>query len=127
MFKPAHSKVDDFREGRTRQSDSDFLADCGLTLGTEAAEVALVVRRAVAGVGLINPLFIRADDSYPGTLEVLPLWDSMDWLAFVLEVERELGQSLPYGSSDLASKSGPVTVRDLVARVRQLLGRPQNT
>ena len=127
VFKPAHSKVDDFREGRTRQSDNDFLADCGLTPGTEAAKVALAVRRAVAGVGLIDPLFIRSEDSYPGTLEVLPLWDSMDWLAFVLEVERELGQSFPYGSSELASKSGPVTVRDLVARVRELLGKPQNT
>ena len=51
VFKPAHSKVDDFRDGRTRLSDNDFLADFGLTPGTEAAEGALAVRRAVAGVG----------------------------------------------------------------------------
>ena len=122
VFKPAHSKVDDFRDGRTRLSDNDFLADCGLTPGTEAAEIALAVRRAVAGVGLIDPLFIRSEDSYPGTLEVLPLWDSMDWMSFVLLLEEELGQSFTYDPGEFM-KPRPLTVRDLADRARQLLGK----
>ena len=122
IFKTAHSKVADFREGRIRQSDNDFLADCGLTPGTETAEVALAVRRAAAWVGLIDPPFIRADDSYPGTLEVLPLWDSMDWMSFVLLLEEELGQSFPYDPGEFM-KPRPLTVRDLADRARQLLGK----
>jgi len=121
VFKPAHSKVDDFREGRTRQSDNEFLADCGLTPGTEAAEVALAVRRAVAGVGLIDPLFIRAHDSYPGTLEVLPLWDSMDWLCLVFELERELGHSARWEPGEILQHSRFLTVRDLIAHAQGAL------
>ena len=95
MFKTAHCKVHDFREGRPRQPDHEFLADCGVEPGTEMARIALAVRRAVAGIGLVDPLFVRAVDSYPGTLELLPLWDSMDWAAFTMQLEEELGQRLP--------------------------------
>jgi hypothetical protein len=125
VFKPAHSKVDDFRDGRTRLSDNDFLADCGLTPGTEAAEIALAVRRAVAGVGLIDPLFIRADDSYPGTLEVLPLWDSMDWLCLVFELERELGHSARWEPGEILQHSRFLTVRDLIAHAQRALEHGQ--
>ncbi len=124
IFKTAHDKVDEFRKGRTRQPDDAFLVDCGLTRNTEAAEVALAVRRAVAGVGLVDPLFIHADDSYPGTLEILPLWDSMDWIAFMVELERELGRTVPQGS-EVMPKSDPTTVRGLVALVREILERSE--
>ncbi len=56
----------------------------------EAVRIALAVRRAVAGVGLIDPSFIRASDRFPEELGVLPLWDSMDWMSLILELEREL-------------------------------------
>jgi hypothetical protein len=49
VFKTAHCKVDDFRKGRTRQPDHEFLADCGVEAGTDMARIALAVRRAVAG------------------------------------------------------------------------------
>jgi acyl carrier protein len=125
VFKPAHSKVDDFREGRTRQPDDDFLRDCGFESGTEAADIALAVRRAVAGVGLVDPLFVRCDDSYPGTLEVLPLWDSMDWLALASELERELGHSVQWQPGELLRHSQFLTVGDLIAHVRGVLEQVQ--
>src|SRR5262245_9707082 len=90
VVKTAHCRVDDFRRGRTRQPDQEFLADCGVEPGTETARIVLAVRRAVAGIGLVDPLFVRAVDSYPGTLELLPLWDSMDWAAFTMWLEEGL-------------------------------------
>jgi hypothetical protein len=61
VFKPAHSKVDEFRAGRTRQPDDEFLRECGLEPSTATAEIALAVRRAVAAVGLVDPLFVEED------------------------------------------------------------------
>ena len=125
VFKTAHAKVHDFRTGRARQPDDGFLRDCGIEPGTETARVAVAVRRAVAEVGLVDPLFVRAEDSYPGTLEVLPLWDSMDWLAFLFELERELGQKVRWESAGRPAMSCPITVGDMVARVRELLAQPE--
>jgi hypothetical protein len=113
--------VDDFREGRTRQADEEFLRECGVEPGTEAARIALGVRRAVAGVGLVDPLFVTCNDSYPGTLEVLPLWDSMDWLCLVFELERELGQSLQWQPGEILRHSPTLTVSDLIAHVQGVL------
>src|SRR3981081_4388208 len=96
IFKTAHCKVYDFCEGRTRQANEEFLADCGIEPGAEAARIALAVRRAVAGIGLVDPLYVRVADSYPGALELLPLWDSMDWAALQFEIERELGQKVDW-------------------------------
>lgn len=121
VFKPAHSKVDEFRAGRTRQPDDEFLRECGLEPSTAAAEIALAVRRAVAAVGLVDPLFVRCDDSYPGTLDVLPLWDSMDWLSFAFELERELGRSVRWEPSEIVRHSRSVTVSDLIAHVQGVL------
>ncbi len=129
VFKPAHVKVDDFRRGRTRQPDDEFLADCGVQPGTETARIALAVRRAVAFIGLVDPLYVRATDSYPGTLELLPLWDSMDWFSLQMEIERELGQPVPWESAVETPTAGPLTVSQMVVCVRVLLahaaaGRP---
>jgi hypothetical protein len=126
-FKTAHWKVDDFRRGRTRQPDHEFLADCGLEPGTEAARIALAVRRAVAGIGLVDPLFVLASDSYPGTLELLPLWDSIDWFALQLEIEEELGQKVRWEACECAPTAGPVTVGGMVACVRQIQERDNQT
>ena len=119
VFKTAHCKVNDFRRGRTRQPDHEFLADCGVEPGTEMARIALAVRRAVAGIGLVDPLFVRAADSYPGTLELLPLWDSMDWAAFTMELEAELGQRLPDPEKILVASQ--VSVRQMAADMYRII------
>jgi hypothetical protein len=92
VFKPAHSKVADFRKGRTRQPDDEFVAECSVANTPESRRIALGVRRAIAGIGLVDPLFIRASDRFPEELSLLPLWDSMDWLAFIFELEDELDE-----------------------------------
>ncbi len=95
LFKTAHQKVSDFCEGRTRQSDDEFFIDCNLPEDKDAVRVALAVRRSVARVGLIDPLYIRADDRYPEELSALPLWDSMDWLELLLCLDDELKTTIP--------------------------------
>lgn len=95
VFKPARIKVWDFRRGRQRETDDQFFLACNLPNTPWARRVALAVRRAAANVGMVDSQFIRVDDSYPGTLELLPLWDSMDWTEFTVEFEHELGQRIP--------------------------------
>jgi acyl carrier protein len=114
-------KVNEFREGRWRQSDEQFVADCGLPPDSAAALVALAVRRTVASIGLIDPQYIRAIDVYPDQLGVLPLWDSMDWLAFVMELERELGTRITYEETAQLFDPHRVSVKEMVAAVAHLV------
>ncbi len=87
-------KIDKFCQDHTPQADLDFLADCGISENTEAARIALGVRRAVAKCGCIEPAFVATNDDYPGSLEVLPFWDSIDVFGFLLELENEIGVRL---------------------------------
>lgn len=96
VFRTAHCKVDEFRSDRARQPDETFVAECEVPIDADSAHIVVAVRRAVASVGLIDPLFIRAADRYPEELGVLPLWDSLDWMSFVIELERELGKPFSY-------------------------------
>ncbi len=95
LFKTAHQKVDTFCNGRTRQPDELFIQDCDLPEDEDAERVALAVRRAVARVGLVDPLYIRADDREMVELSALPLWDSMDWISLLLYLQDELGITIP--------------------------------
>jgi acyl carrier protein len=121
LFKTAHMKVAEFRAGRTRQPDDQFVADCGLAPRSEAARVALAVRRAVASIGLIDPLYIRAGDAYPDQLGVLPLWDSMDWVALVMELEQELDTRITDEEAAQLFDPDRVSVKEMVAAASQLL------
>lgn len=38
---------------------------------------------------------LRADDSYPGALEVLPGCDSLDFVEWVMVIEEHLGEPVP--------------------------------
>ena len=87
-------KIDGFCQRHAPQADVEFLRECGITENIEAARIALGVRRAVAKLGLVEPEFVAKTDDYPGSLEVLPFWDSIDVFAFLLELENELGVRL---------------------------------
>lgn len=113
FFRTAHDKVDEFRAQRSRQPDPEFLAECDLPDGPEAVRVALAVRRAVGSVGLVDPLFIRASDRFPEELGVLPLWDSLDWISFVLALEWELEDEAPREILDWRVRGG-FSVKQLV-------------
>ena len=124
MFRTTRQKIDDFRKGRERQTDADFIRECHLPSAPHAESVALAVRRAAASIGLIDPLYIRAGDRCPGELEMLPLWDSMDWVMFILEIEEELGVDIPDSEAERITTRRDFSIRhcvhDVLGVVQQL-------
>ena len=123
FLRGSHAKVARFKKGRARQSDDDFLRDLGVGDDAEAREVALAVRRAVASVGVVDPLYIRADDRERDELSALPLWDSMDWVELLMELEDELGLSIPDNEAEqikVSDFSVRSCVRDTLGVVRRL-------
>jgi acyl carrier protein len=81
------------------------------------ARTAVAVRRAVAGVGLVDPAFIFASDRFPDDLDVLPLWDSMDFLDLTLRLEKELDVEIPNRIAEGLFDIRGFTVRELAERV----------
>lgn len=117
FFQSDHAKVDEFCVGRTRQSDADFVLDCGMRDNIQGARAALAVRRAVAGVGLVDSAFIRADDRYPDDLEALPLWDSMDFVDLIMRIEKDLETRIPNSIAEQLVNYNGFTVRQLAQSV----------
>jgi acyl carrier protein len=115
VFKTAHHKVEDFRNGRKRQPDDAFLSLCDLR-DPESHEDAFAVRRAVAYIGLIDALLIHASDRFPEELGMLPLWDSMDWMSLIFELEHQLGRKIPEPIEDWGLQPS-FSVKDLVEAV----------
>ncbi len=112
------AKARAFTEHRAPQSDSAFLASCNIGDCPVATKAALGVRQAVAATGQIDPRYIRASDDWPGSLEALPSWDSLDLFALGLELERVFGSWLPEGLVlDAFEKDGRMTVGVLVVDV----------
>ena len=121
VFKPAHFKVDEFVPDERGNPTTSSSANAGSNRAPRPRKSRWRFDCAVAAVGLVDPLFVRCDDSYPGTLDVLPLWDSMDWLSFAFELERELGRSVRWEPSEIVRHSRSVTVSDLIAHVQGVL------
>ena len=115
-FRDSHWKVDRFRGERVRQSDEQFLAECGIPPGADLARVAIAVRRCVADTGLVDSAFVQPGDRFPGSLDVLPLWDSMDFVDLVLRIERELDVTWD-DREDSKVFATPFTVLELIHRV----------
>jgi len=120
LFRTARQKVDGFRQSHERQTDDEFIRHCRLPDDPLAEQAALAVRHAVANIGLVDARHIHPDDDYPGSLEALPLWESMDWAAFLVELETEIGTEIL--DAALATFTvDPVTVRDLVVKLYEFL------
>jgi hypothetical protein len=105
------------------QTDADFLAECKLGDNRGAVRIALAVRRSVARYGMVSPEHIRAGHSYPGELESLSGWDSLDFLAWLFELERELDQKINF--EFVRHLRFPFTVRDLAQTVYARMNRPE--
>ena len=117
-----------FCAGRSTQSDEQFLLASGLPPDAETARVAIAVRRAVANIGAVDPQFVRPDDAYPDQLAVLPLWDSMDWFAFRMELEEQLGDRFSHEEfKRLFDGSGAsISVKEMVDGVQRVLANRRN-
>ena len=120
-------KVAKFCAGRSAQTNDQFLIGCGLPPDSETARIAIAVRRAVANVGTVDPLYIRPDDVYPDQLAVLPLWCSMDWIVYIMELEDQLDAS--FSNEELervfkttkTTKTTRVSVKEMVESVQRVL------
>lgn len=126
LGKTSEQKVAGFCQNRTRQSDAQFLSDCRLSADPDVVRAALVVRRTIAKLGHIDPEFIRAEDIYPDQLGTLPMWDSIDWMAFFLELEEELDICINDEATAVffePYRSSGISVREMVSRVWAIISR----
>jgi acyl carrier protein len=87
--------------GRTPMADREFSRGCQIPDESFKVDVALAVRRAIADLGTVPAETIRPDDSFSRDLVQLPFWDSLDFLEFVLEVERRLEGKVKLPGSDV--------------------------
>jgi acyl carrier protein len=112
-WKTAPEKAAEFAAGRWPQADDEFVAECGIPDSEDARNVALTVRRAVGEMLMLDPQFLRASDRE--AVELRTLWDSVDFLEWVLKTEEALNVRLP----DKAFKAlgRDYSVRDLVVCV----------
>src|SRR3954469_1805047 len=79
---------------RTPMPDADFLRACEVPDEPFAVRAALSARRAIAALATVPAETIRPDDSFLDDLRRLPFWDSLDWLSFVFEVEKQSNYEL---------------------------------
>ncbi len=109
-WKTAPEKAAEFAAARSPQADHEFFAGCGIPDTEDARNVALTVRRAVAEMLTLDPHFFHASDRE--VVELRALWDSVDFLEWVMKTEKALNVRLP----DKAFKAlrRDYTIRDLV-------------
>jgi hypothetical protein len=63
---------------------------------------------------------IRATDRWPDDVGMLPFWDSIDFLHFVLSMELELRCKIVGGARDLMPTDQPITVEYLARRIFEM-------
>jgi hypothetical protein len=127
-------KLEKFCIGRQPQTDSEFIKHCSLPEGTKEAAIALAVRRAVAKTGRfwsegISSDYIVVSDNYPGTLEALPVWESMDWVEFLMQLEDAIPDHLSESECEMIigqqgfSNPGGGPVSDIIERTIAVLAK----
>ena len=121
LFRHWTTRVAEFTQGRTPQPDAAFVADCQLPAVPDAERVALIVREIIAEEGSVDPHFIFASDRYPEDLEILPSWDSPDWLDFIMRLEKKLDIRISDRDADRLYVER-WTVREFVQRVVAVYG-----
>ena len=114
-WRTADEMAADFAAERSTLADEDFVSACDLPNNPLATRIALAVRRSVASYGMIEPGYIYAEDVYPDQLIELSGWESIDFLGWVLELEKELRVPLPSGVLDDIGLS--FSVKELAQRV----------
>ena len=78
---------------RPPMSEGAFLKECQVPDEPFATRAALAARAAIASLATVPSDAIYPADTFI-ELQRLPFWDSLDWLGFVLEVEKQSGAEL---------------------------------
>lgn len=99
-WRTADEMAADFACSRTCEQDEKFISDCDLPETELAKRVAIAVRRSVANYGMVESEFVYASDKYPDELIELSGWDSIDFVGWLLELEKELGVLVPSQAFD---------------------------
>lgn len=76
-------------ENRLPQTDEEFVSGCGVAGSAEG--IAIGVRRVIARLGSVDPVYIHHDARFIGEINRLDFWDSLDSIAIVMELQDELG------------------------------------
>jgi acyl carrier protein len=120
------SKDDFVRRNHIREET--FLAECEIATGTAQARKAIAVRRAIAKLAGVPESAISASHVFRGQLDQLGMWDSLDTLEFVLQLEKHLGDELPGevrdrlpGLDDAVRDHPSYSVRDMVTGIVEAL------
>ena len=96
---------------RPNQPTDTFILACGREVTPDAIRIAEAIRMSLSHAASFQHSQLRADDTYPGNLEVLPGWDSLDFLEWVMTAEEYLGASIPVDAYD--GIGGNFSVADL--------------
>jgi acyl carrier protein len=81
----------------------------------------LILPSDVAEAGSVDPQFVFASDRYPEDLEVLPAWDSPDWVDLIMRLEEKLNIRISDRNAERLYMPR-WTVRELVQRVVSFYG-----
>ena len=81
--------------GRPPMDDDVFLKACEIPDEPLRIGVALAARRTIAELGTVPPETISPSDTFAHDLVELPFWDSLDWMGFILDIERRVDVKLP--------------------------------
>ena len=122
----SEEQVARFCQVRIPQADDVYLKEWGLPADSETVRFALAVRRAVGNIGLVGPEWIRASDRYPGQLAVLPVWDSIDWVMFVMEFKEALEIQLTDSELEKVYVRNGISVAEMVQAIIKILSTRQN-
>ena len=105
---------------RQGMDDDEFLRRCAPLANELSKEVALASRRAIASLATVPSETILPGNSFAEDLSALPYWDSLDWLGYHFETERQLQERVRLSSEIMddgiraAGGYRSLTVRDLV-------------
>ena len=105
---------------RPPMSDADFLCACEVADEPFDRMVATAARQAIASLGTVPAETILPEQVILGDLSNLPFWDSIDWLSYMFEVEKQAKYEIKVpanvirGAVLAAGGYAQVSVRDLI-------------
>ncbi|HBJ33981.1 MAG TPA: hypothetical protein DDZ51_04290 [Planctomycetaceae bacterium] len=120
-FRSPKAAKQQFLDAHPEQSDSDFLLECGI-IGE--CRKAIAIRNAIASLGGVEPGRIHASDTFNTDLINIEFWGSLDAIAVVYELEKNLGTTIPESQAERIPNPElhhQMTVADFVIAVLEIV------